>query len=248
MARFDGVTAVVTGAASGIGAATAVRLAAEGASVVLFDLDPAVRDVAASIGAASIGGSAMGLVGDVSDEAAWAEAAEAGPGPVGLLVSNACFVQHAPAHEMEPESWRRQIEVNLTATYLGMRALVPQLRAVEGAVVVVSSVHALSGIRRYPAYAASKGGQTALTRQLAVEYGPQVRVNAVLPGPIRTPVWDGVSEEEIRRSAAATAAGRLGTADEVAAAIAFLGSPEASYITGASLVVDGGWSVSQESA
>ncbi|MEJ3659255.1 SDR family oxidoreductase [Actinomycetes bacterium KLBMP 9759] len=243
MARFDGVTAVVTGAASGIGAATAVRLATDGASVVLFDIDPSVRDLAASIG-----GAAIPLVGDVTDEAAWAEAAAAGPGPVGLLVSNACFVRHAPAHEMEPESWRRQIEVNLTATYLGMRALVRQLRSVEGAVVVVSSVHALAGIRRYPAYAAAKGGQTALTRQLAVEYGPQVRVNAVLPGPIRTPVWDGVSEEDVRRSAAATAAGRLGTAEEVAAAITFLGSREASYITGASLVVDGGWSVSQESA
>lgn len=114
--------------------------------------------------------------------------------------------------------------------------------------MLTSSVHAHRGIPGHPAYAASKGALLSLCGQLAVEYGPQVRVNAVLPGPILTAAWDRVPQHERELSVEETAARRFGTPEEVAAAVAFLAADEASYITGSSLLVDGGWSVVKASA
>jgi glucose 1-dehydrogenase len=245
--RFAGRTAVVTGAASGIGAATARRLASEGAAVVLADIRPA-DEVAASISTA--GGRAVVILADVSAEPDWARVATTARevfGPVGVFVSNAYTVDVAAAGETSLASWERQIAVNLTGTFLGVKALLGDLRAHEGSVVVVSSVHALIGLPGRPAYAAAKGGLVALARQLAVEYGPALRVNTVLPGPIRTAAWDWVSAEDQASSVAETVAGRFGTPEEVAAAVAFLAAPEAAYITGTSLVVDGGWSATKSS-
>lgn len=165
-----------------------------------------------------------------------------------VLVSNAYTVEVAPAHEMSLGSWQRQLAVNTTGAFLGFRALLPDLRERRGAVVLTSSVHAHRGIPGHPAYAASKGALLSLCAQLAVEYGPEVRVNAVVPGPILTAAWDRVTPEDRERSVAETAARRFGTPQEVAAAIAFLSAAEASYVTGTSLVVDGGWSVVKASA
>jgi glucose 1-dehydrogenase len=248
MTRFAGRTAVVTGAASGIGAATARRLAQEGAAVVVTDVAAAGEQVSAQINAA--GGRAAFVRGDVADEQDWAAVLQAAHvfGPVQLLVSNAFTHDLAPAHETSRASWDRQLAVNLTGAFLGFRAVLDDLRATRGSAVLVSSVHAHAGLPGHPAYAASKGGLLSLCGQLAVEYGPEVRVNAVIPGPIMTAAWDRVGEEGRRHSARATAAGRLGRPEEVAAAIAFLGSQDASYVTGASLVVDGGWSVVKDSA
>jgi NAD(P)-dependent dehydrogenase (short-subunit alcohol dehydrogenase family) len=246
--RQDGTTAVVTGAAGGIGAACARRLATEGAAVVLADIRPP-EGVAAEIEAA--GGRARAVVADVADEDAWTDLvrlAHEEYGPVGVLVSNAYTVDVAPADATSRESWDRQLAVCLTGTFLGVRACLPDLRARHGSVVVVSSVHALVGLPGHPAYAAAKGGLISLGRQLAVEYGPQVRVNCVLPGPIRTAAWDRVSPADQELSIAQTVAGRFGEPDEVAAAVAFLASPEAGYITGTNLVVDGGWSAVKSSA
>ncbi|MER8089089.1 SDR family NAD(P)-dependent oxidoreductase [Streptomyces sp. NPDC058316] len=247
--RFADKVAVVTGAASGIGAATAERLAAEGAAVILADIaQGAGESVAEDIRAR--GGRALFVRTDVSDEADWQRAVAAAHtfGPVGVLVSNAYTVDVAPAHEMTVASWERQLAVNLTGSFLGFRAVLRDLREHRGAAVLTSSVHAHKGIPGHPAYAASKGALLSLCGQLAAEYGPEVRVNAVLPGPILTAAWDRVAEEDRRRSVTETAAGRFGTPQEAAAAIAFLAADEASYITGTSLVVDGGWSVVKASA
>ncbi|MEW9550495.1 SDR family NAD(P)-dependent oxidoreductase [Nonomuraea sp. NPDC050783] len=237
MRRFAGRRAVVTGGASGIGAATAARLAAEGAAVLAVDLAPEGRVPGAGY-----------LRGDVAAEETWERVAAWGP--VDVLVSNAAVAEVAPAHETPVESWNRQLSVGLTAAFLAARRLLPGMARAPGggSMVITSSVHAIVGLPGHPAYAAAKGGLTALTRQLAVEYGPGVRVNCVLPGPVMTPAWDRVDERGRAGSVRATVLGRFGEPEEVAAVIAFLASAEAAFMTGASVVVDGGWSIVKDSA
>ncbi|MET0134389.1 MAG: SDR family NAD(P)-dependent oxidoreductase [Kibdelosporangium sp.] len=225
--------AVVTGAASGIGAATARRLTADGYDVIGVDIKE---------------GEHVTVVDDVASDRTWPRVLEAADGEVDALVSNAFTVTVKPLDQTTREEWSRQIDVNLTAAYLGTHACLPSLRARHGAIVLVSSVHAHIGIPGHPAYAAAKGGLVSLASQLAVEYAPQVRVNSVRPGPVLTAAWDRVPAADRARSVAATPLARLGDPAEIAAVIAFLLSAEASFVTGASLVVDGGWSVLKDSS
>jgi NAD(P)-dependent dehydrogenase (short-subunit alcohol dehydrogenase family) len=248
--RFAGRVALVTAAGAGIGAATARRLAAEGATVLVTDTDAErAASVAKEIDAA--GGRASAHRLDVADAEQWQQLADVvgeQHGGLDVLHSNAARVIVKPADELSADEWDAQLRVTLTGAWLGVRAFAGQLRDRRGAIVITSSVHALFGLPGHPAYAAAKGGLTALTRQLAVDLGPDVRVNCVLPGPILTGMWDAVGEEDRAASVAATVAQRFGRPEEVASVVAFLASSDASYMTGASVVVDGGWSIRKESA
>jgi NAD(P)-dependent dehydrogenase (short-subunit alcohol dehydrogenase family) len=243
--RFAGRVAIVTGGASGIGAATARRIAAEGGSVVVADVQIGPGEEVAR----SLGGHGLFQRCDVSSLADWVALADATIGRFGrldIVHNNAYIVKVHPTHELSEEEWDRQIAVCLKQVFLSVKTCMPHLVASNGAMVNTSSVHAVMGFALHSAYDACKGGISALTRELAAEYAPHVRVNAVLPGGIDTAAWAGRPQSELDGFSRLTPAGRLGTAEEVAAAVCFLASDDASYITGANLVVDGGFTITKD--
>jgi NAD(P)-dependent dehydrogenase (short-subunit alcohol dehydrogenase family) len=243
-ARFAQRRALVTGAASGIGLETARLLRAGGAAVALLDRAAEVEAAAAEAGG-------VALRGDVTAaevvEAAVGRAARDLGGPVDLLVNAAGVYHIEPLLEMAPERWDRVLAVNLRGALLTSRAVARGLDGAAGAIVNVASIAAVKGDAAEPAgaYAAGKAGLLGLTRQMAVEWAPAIRVNAVSPGVIDTPMLrlmdDREAGEAFLRSRVPLA--RLGGAVEVARAIVFLLSDDASYITGADVPVDGGVTV-----
>lgn len=245
---FEGRVVVVTGAGSGIGAATCRLFAARGATVLVTDIDE-VRATAVAERITADGGRAAARrcdVGAADDWFALAEAVRAAHGRVDVVCNNAFTVTLAPAHEQTVEQWDRQIAVSLSSVHRSVLAFHAMLVESGGCIVNTSSVHAVLAFPNHPAYAAAKGGMVSLTRQLALEYGPHIRVNAVLPGPIETPVWDAAGANDRDIAARSTAALRLGRPEEVAAAVCFLASDDASYITGAALLVDGGYTAKKD--
>ena len=231
--------AIVTGAGSGIGRATALRLARDGLSVVVNDLrSAAAEQVAAEVAAA--GGRATAVAGDVSDEndvaAIVARAAEKF-GQVNVLVNNAGFVQQARFVDLAPADFDRMFAVHVRGTFLCIRAVLPQMLARgDGAIVNVASQLGQIGGVELVHYSAAKAAIIGLTKSLAREVSKQgVRVNAVAPGPINTPLVLGLSEAWRRAKAAELPLGRFGEPEEVAATIAFLASDAASLFVGQTL-------------
>lgn len=249
MGRLDGKIAVITGAGSGIGAATARRFAAEGARVVVNDI---ARDqgeaVAAEIRAA--GGEALFHYADVSqpeEVAALIEGAVSHFGRLDVLHNNAFFNRMGMVEQLTPAQWRRTMDVTLDGTFYGMRAALPLMaRQGSGAIVNTASVSGLGADYAMSAYNAAKAGVIGLTRAAAIEYARHgVRVNCVCPGPIATaPVERLFSRTPAVRDAilAALPQHRLGTPEEIANVVLFLASDEASLVNGAAVTADGGLS------
>ncbi|MFN8016592.1 MAG: SDR family NAD(P)-dependent oxidoreductase [Acidimicrobiales bacterium] len=239
-ARFDGRVALVTGGGSGIGEATCRLFAAEGARVAVLDRDEA----AASRVADEIGGLALGC--DVRDATAVDEAVARTVDELGglhLVVNNAGVGTAKPLLDYTDKEWALLVGVNLTGTFNVLRAAGRVLLAGGGgAIVNNSSLTGLRPTRGEGPYSAAKAGVLNLTQTAALELAPTVRVNAVAPGMIRTPLTQIVVDSDDWRTAAesGTPLGRVGEAEEVAAVIAFLCSDAASYVTGQTIVIDGG--------
>jgi NAD(P)-dependent dehydrogenase (short-subunit alcohol dehydrogenase family) len=247
--RLEGRVAIVTGAGHGIGAATAARLARDGAVVAVCDLNgPAAEQTAARI--ADDGGNARHFVADVADRDAVPELVadiERALGPIAILENNAGRLVPGTALTQEIDEWERTLAVNIGSVFLMCRAVLPGMRERRGGVIVnTGSVSGLVGEPDLVAYNTSKAAIINLTRQLAADYSREgIRINCVCPGWIRTgfndPLFPGWSEQAIQELVERQVPlGRQGTAEEIADAVAFLCCDDARYITGHALVVDGG--------
>jgi NAD(P)-dependent dehydrogenase (short-subunit alcohol dehydrogenase family) len=244
----DGITGlrvVVTGAASGIGAATAGRFVAGGARVAGIDLDRAGLD------SADLDAQLVADVADAEELAAAVDAAAVQLGGLDAVVASAGVAGRGTAADTLPGEWERIFAVNVRGVYLTARAAIPHLRrAGGGAIVNVASQLGLVAAANAAAYCASKGAVVQLTRAMAVDHGPEgIRVNCVCPGPTDTPLLEpyfaGAPDPAAERAAyeGAQVHGRLVTAEEVADAIVYLASPSAASTIGIALVVDGGYTI-----
>ncbi|MDG4796862.1 glucose 1-dehydrogenase [Micromonospora sp. WMMD1082] len=236
MGRVAGKTAVVTGGAMGMGAATVRRLVAEGANVVIADVDV----VAAEALAAELGPKAVVEELDVRSPDQWVavvQRTEGRFGSVDILVNNAGIADPAPLQEWDTARLQRTLDVNLIGVFNGIQAVAPAMkRAGGGSIVNIGSVGALQGIPRMSGYVVSKWAVRGLTKTVALELGAYgIRVNAVHPGQINTPMTSGVTFDTTN-----VALGRVGEPDDIARIVLFLASDDARFVTGSEIAGDGG--------
>lgn len=242
---LDSRIALVTGASRGIGRASAIELARAGAGVCLVSRDgPALSSVATAIradnGRTTIVQADLGVAGQAQRAA---EQCIEHLGPVDILINNAGISSREPLEQLSDEEWRHVFQVNLDAAFELCRAVVPLMRDRGwGRIVNIASISGQTGgVRGSVVYASSKGGLIAFTKALARDVGADgITVNAIAPGQIETAMGSRLSDAQRRELTAQIPVGRLGRPEEVAAAVRFLASPEASYITGATLDVNGG--------
>ena len=242
--RFDGKVAIVTGGASGIGEATVRAFVREGANVVIADYSEHGQQLANELA----GGTerALFVKTDVTDtkavQALIAKTVET-YGHLDIMFANAGIAADGPIDELDEAAWKKTIDINLTGVYLCDKYAIDQMRS-QGAGVIVNcgSIHSHVGKSGVTAYAAAKGGVKLLTQTLAIDYGAQnIRVNAVCPGYIDTPLLKDIPDDKKQALVALHPIGRLGRAEEVASVVLFLASDESSFVTGASILVDGGY-------
>ena len=250
--RLKGRAALITGAGSGIGRATAELFAGEGAGVAILDRDgPAAESAASDI--SSTGAEAHPVVADVTSPEEIARAVDRAAGILGrldIVYNNAGVGSSGSVTETTEEDWDRCFAVNVKGTYLTSRAAIPHIEAAGGGSIInQASVAALVGIQGFAAYCAAKGAVVSLTRAMAIDLAPLgIRVNALCPGTVYTPLMEPLMRERgggsIERGLEVTAAkypiGRLGTPKEIAQAALFLASDDSGFVTGAAFTVDGG--------
>ncbi|MBE9915374.1 glucose 1-dehydrogenase [Paenibacillus donghaensis] len=243
--KLSGKTAVITGAAGGIGQATARLFAQEGASVVVADYSEAGQEVANRL--KEDGYQAIYEKVDVKVEEDIQKLIERTVqtyGKLDILFANAAVTNDDPADELSLEKWRRTLDVNLTGVFLADKyALIQMLKQGTGGVIVNgASIHGHAAKAGVTAYGSAKAGVVMLTQTLGIQYANKgIRVNAVCPGYIETPLMKVLPSEEVQKLIDLQPIGRLGRPEEIAKAVLFLASDDASFITGTSLMVDGGY-------